>query len=450
MADSDLQNQHLIDEINKLKYENSIKLNTIQTLNKISIKLSNFQDVSTILKDILVSVQEITYADGGTIYLTDGKKLSFKHIINKSLNIQHYDCDENEEVWSYIPIDEEHKNLVSVHCALNKDIVCIDDVYHNDKYDFSGTKTFDSKINYKSETMLVVPMLLADKTLVGILQLINKLDNDNNTITFNDFDKDIAHSLASQASVAIDKFRQQKLLMQQSKLAAMGEMIDAIAHQWKQPLNVINIISSKFGMYLDMGIEIDNEMIEESTKEISQQVNHLTTTLDEFRSFLRPNKLKKVVKISEMINSVVGLLKDDLNKYEIDTQIEGDLDLSIEIVENEFKHIFINIINNAKDAFEEGKEKAIAKGEEYNLQRKIIFTLKEYIDYILITIEDNAGGIPDHIIDTIFNANVTTKEEGKGTGIGLYMSAKIVEKNNGSISVENTSNGAKFSIKLLK
>ena len=449
MINLEEENIKLKNAIVELEDENSRKLHIINSLNDIAIKLSSFTDISSILKDILVSVQEVTNSDGGTIYLTDGKKLSFKHIINQSLKIEHYNCDENEDIWNYLDLNESNK-LISVKCALTKKIIRIDDVYNNDSYDFSGTKNFDKKIGYKSQTMLVVPMLLADNTLVGVLQLINKLDKNNKTIKYDSFDEQIAHSLASQASVVIDKFRQEKMLLQQSKLAAMGEMIDAIAHQWKQPLNVINIIASKFDMYIDMEIPIDNDMLRESTKEISQQIEHLTTTLDEFRSFLRPNKMKKDVKIISMIESVVNLLRDDLSKYEIEVQIKGDKELTYYMVENEFKHVFINMINNAKDAYEEQKQRILSQNKEYKLKRKIEIRLKEYIDYILITVQDNAGGIPSSVIDTIFNANVTTKPEGKGTGIGLYMSAQIVEKNNGTISVRNIKDGAVFSIKLLK
>ncbi len=434
------ENLDLKTTIKFLKEDNHKKLKTISSLNTIAVSLSNFKDVSSILKEILTNVQDVTNSDGVTIYLTDGKRLSFKHILNKSLNIKHFNCDENEDIWNFFDIVEENKNLVSVSCALTKKTICVEDVYNSGQYDFSGTVAFDEKIGYKSNTMLVVPMLLSDNTLVGVLQLINKIDEHNNIIKFNSDDEELANSLASQASIAVDKFRQEKLLIGQSKMAAMGEMIDAIAHQWKQPLNVINIIASKIGMYIDMEIPFNNNMLKESTDEITEQVTHLTSTLDEFRSFLRPNKSKKLTNIHKMINSVISLLKDDLSKHHIQTEIIGDTTLNMTIVENEFKHIFINIINNAKDALIDNTKD----------NRKIIIEIKESIDMIIMTIQDNAGGIPSDVIDTIFNANVTTKEEGKGTGIGLYMSTQIVEKNNGDLSVENKKDGAMFTIKLNK
>ena len=442
MYNLEQENIDLKATVKQLTLDNAKKEKAIHGLTSVALSLSNFKDVSSVLKDILTNVQDVTNSDGGTIYLTDGKKLSFKHIVNKSLNIKHYNCNENEDVWNFIDIkSENNNNLVAASCALTKKIICIDDIYDSVKYDFSGTKDFDSNIGYHSKTMLVIPMLLSDNTLVGVLQLINKLDEDGNIITFDNDDEEIANSLASQASTAIDKFRQSKLLMNQSKLAAMGEMIDAIAHQWKQPLNVINIIATKIDMYIDMDMPIENDMLKKSSDEITTQITHLTTTLDEFRSFLRPNKAKQIVNTNSMLKSVLSLLSDELSKYNITTEIIDDKITEVEVVENEFKHVFINIINNAKDAFIDTTD-----GEN----RKLIFEVKEHIDKVVFTISDNAGGIPEQILETIFNANVTTKEEGKGTGIGLYMSSQIVEKNNGILSVENIENGAMFTIVLNK
>ncbi len=439
MKDLEKENLQLKTTIEKLKKDNQKKLKTISSLNTIAVSLTNFKDVSSILREILINIQDVVDSDGGTIYLTDGKKLSFKHIINKSLKIEHYDCDNNEKVWNFLDINKSNENLVAVNCALSKEIISINDIYNSSKYDFSGTKKFDKKIGYRSVSMLVVPMLLADNTLVGVLQLINKLDENDKIISFAKEDEELAQSLASQASVAIDKYRQEKLLIQQSKLAAMGEMIDAVAHQWKQPLNIVNIIASKIKMYINMNIPITDETLVELSDEVIVQIKHLTNTIDEFRLFLRPNRKKQKINIHKMVSSVINLLKNELVKHNVEVEIIGNDKLEILIIENEFQHIFINIINNAKDAFLD-KNKLISK--------KIIIDVKENIDNIIITIDDNAGGIPNNIIDSIFQANVTTKE--KGTGIGLYMSTQIVEKNNGTLSVENTKDGTKFTIKLIK
>ena len=435
MTDLEKENQQLKEYIKTLKESNTKKMATITKLNSIGVSLATQKDVSSILSNILLNIKEFTNADGGTIYIVYGDKLTFKHILNDTLNLHHNDSDEPDDVWNYIEIKESNSNMVSIVCALTKKIINIDDVYDSTRFDFSGTKQFDAKTGYRSKSMLVVPMIGDDNTLVGVLQLINKLDEYTKEILpFTKEDENLAHSLASQASVAINKFRQDKLIMQQSKMAAMGEMIDAIAHQWKQPLNVINIGASELEMNLNFGFDIDEEMLRTLAKETQEQVAHLLNTLEEFRSFLRPDKPKQIINIAKLIESVLLLLKDDLTSNSIKTEILGDTSLEFEVIVNEVKHIFINLLSNARDAFKEN-----------NIEnRKVTFEILEKKGYVSIEVTDNAGGIPSHVIDDIFKANVTTKEEGKGTGIGLYMSAQIAQKNNGEITVQNVEDGAKF------
>ena len=433
------ENLELKEYIESLKASNLEKMATISKLNSIGVSLATQKDVSSILKNILLNIKEFTNADGGTIYIVYGDKLTFKHILNDTLNIVQDDSDDINSVWNYLEIKDENSNMVAVKCALTKEIIKIDDVYNDLSFDFSGTKVFDNKTGYQSKSMLVIPMIGDDNTLVGVLQLINKLDvYTNDILPFSIEDENLAHSLASQASVAINKFRQDKLIMQQSKMAAMGEMIDAIAHQWKQPLNVINIGASELEMNLNFGFDIDDDMLKNLAKETQEQVSHLLSTLDEFRSFLRPDKPKEKINISKLIESVLVLLKDDIQSNGIETQILGDKFLEFEVIVNEVKHIFINLVSNARDAFNSNKTE----------NRTIIFEICEKKGFVSIDITDSAGGIPIAVIDDIFKANVTTKEEGKGTGIGLYMSTQIAQKNNGELSVRNVDNGAKFTLNI--
>jgi signal transduction histidine kinase len=414
-------------------------MSTISKLNSIGVSLATQKDVSSILKNILLNIKEFTNADGGTIYIVYGDKLTFKHVLNDTLDVMESD-EELADVWNYLEIKDENRNMVSVKCALTKQIIKIDDVYDSKHYDFSGTMAFDAKTGYKSKSMLVVPMISDENTLVGVLQLINKLDvHTKEILPFTSDDENLAHSLASQASVAINKFRQDKLIMQQSKMAAMGEMIDAIAHQWKQPLNVINIDASDIQMNIDFGLEMTQEELKNAAVEIQDQVSHLLNTLEEFRSFLRPDKPKEKIRIEKLIESVFLLLKDDLISNNITAKITGDSSLEFEVIVNEVKHIFINLISNSRDAFIQN-----------NIQDPVIdFHISQKKEFICIEVTDNAGGIPSHVIDDIFKANVTTKEEGKGTGIGLYMSTQIAQKNNGTLTVENVPGGAKFTLKIL-
>jgi len=233
----------------------------------------------------------------------------------------------------------------------------------------------------------------------------------------------------------ISDTKKDKILEQQSRLAAMGEMIDAVAHQWKQPLNAIS-------MMIDMlkddyrTDDVNEEYIEDLDETIHLQIDHMVNTLNEFRNFLRPSTKNENFHINTVIQNVQILMKDELIAQNL--HIDLDIDTKIEIFgnKNEFKHLFINLINNSIDAY----------NEHEIVSRKIIIRCYKENKKIYIEVEDNAGGIPKNIINHIFKPNVTTKAEGKGTGIGLYMSSQIVTKNHGSINVHNTDKGAFFTI----
>ena len=228
----------------------------------------------------------------------------------------------------------------------------------------------------------------------------------------------------------------EKMLLQQSKLAAMAEMMDAVAHQWKQPINVINMQVDLLGYEFEDGT-VDTEHIKKFQKNVFEQVSHMTDTLNEFRSFFRPNKDASEFDVKEMIKKVLLLVKDEFVKNKISIVIDDKQNFKILGVENEFKHLVLNIINNAKDAFI----------DNYIESREIKINLLKDETSQSIEIIDNAGGIPKHVINDIFKANVTTKEEGKGTGIGLYMSSQIATKHDGILSVENVQGGAKFTFR---
>jgi len=229
----------------------------------------------------------------------------------------------------------------------------------------------------------------------------------------------------------------QKRFEQQAKMAAMGEMMDAVAHQWKQPLNALSMMSDM--LLDDFNNELVNqEYISELTSDTQVQIEHMVNTLNEFRNFFRPKETKENFGIKRSLSSVLILVNDEFIKNNINICIQSDKEVLIYGIENEFKHLVLNIINNAKDAFNERNIK---------LRDIYISFVKSETD-ILLNIRDTAGGIPSHVINDIFKPEFTTKKEGKGTGIGLYMSTQIAEKLGGKLSVENIDNGASFSLKI--
>lgn len=230
-----------------------------------------------------------------------------------------------------------------------------------------------------------------------------------------------------------------RVIFEQAKYAAMGEMMDAIAHQWKQPLGVIKLQALQLE-YAQMDGTIDENILRDSTKGTMFQIDHLLKTMEMFRNFFRSGHKTESVKLSHILESIKTLLKDELIQNRIDIEFETTDECHIDVIESEFIHILINLINNSKDAF---KEKNIE-------QRTIKITQKESEEFTIIKVCDNAGGIPESAINRIFEANFTTKEKGKGSGIGLYMSKTIIEKIDGTIGVYNTKNGCCFEIGIHK
>ena len=229
---------------------------------------------------------------------------------------------------------------------------------------------------------------------------------------------------------------QENLLIEQSRLAAIAEMIDAVAHQWKQPLNLISMRSYLLLNDAQKHQCVSLETVTDFYDNISQQIQHMSETLDNFRSFFRPIEKAVPFSVKAAIESVLDLIRDDLYKHSIETQLFVTQDFTLTGNPNEFKHIILNLVSNAKDAFEQNSI----------TPRNITITIDG--NTRLVTVEDNAGGIPPEVIEKIFDMHVTTKTEKGGTGVGLYLSHQIAKKHNGVLHVENTGNGAKFTFSL--
>ena len=229
---------------------------------------------------------------------------------------------------------------------------------------------------------------------------------------------DLEQKVQEQLQKALD---QEKFIQEQAKLASMGEMIDAIAHQWRQPLGLLTM-RADFLLQMNEGNDfIPYEEVKECKESNLSQINHLVETLEQFRDFLRPNKITQRFSLEKMINSVLLLIKDDIIKHCIEVSFDTKEDIEFDGVENELKHVLINILNNSKDIF-----------TERNIQdREIQIELIKKDKYIQITIDDNAGGIPKNIVEKLFENHISEREG--GTGIGLYMSKQIITKLAGTI-----------------
>jgi len=233
---------------------------------------------------------------------------------------------------------------------------------------------------------------------------------------------------------------QRKLLFNQQKMVQMGEMIGHIAHQWRQPLSTISIAASGMQLKKKLNMLEDDEFDAFNTG-IINNVEYLSKTIDTFQNFLKEKKELKEVILEERIQNILTIISTSLknNYIELIDNIDYTQNTTINMVSGELDQVIINIINNAKDALIEN-----------NIENPWIeISLYCEDNKILITIEDNAKGIPKECIKKIFDEYFTTKDSTKGTGLGLYMSSKIVtESLHGKLYVKNTSNGAKFFIEI--
>jgi len=225
-------------------------------------------------------------------------------------------------------------------------------------------------------------------------------------------------------------------MLEQSRLAQMGEMISMIAHQWRQPLSSISAISSTLNLHIMMD-NYDRDFFQERLSSIDELSQHLSSTIDNFRGFFKNNKVTEETTITNIINTTLQIIGSTLKAQAIDLTLDITGDTKINTYANEMRQVVLNILKNAEDAL-----------VDKNIVDKKI-TIKGFSDNenIYIVIEDNASGIPEDILDTIFDPYFSTKTAKDGTGLGLYMSKTIVEDHcQGKLNVKNGEYGAEFTI----
>ena len=253
---------------------------------------------------------------------------------------------------------------------------------------------------------------------------------------------DLLLDVANDVAYALHKYKleaeakkNEKLMLHQSRLAAMGEMMSMIAHQWRQPITTIGMSANNVILEFEMG-QVEKTEVVGHLQSILDQVTYLSQTIDDFRSFFDPNRKKQWVTIGKVVNEAKKILNKSLEANNVSLRIEQEVDDKVFIYENELVQTLLNIVKNAKDELvarvKEGREIRVwsSVGEKN----------------AVIRIEDNAGGIPEENLYRIFEPYFSTKGE-NGTGLGLYMSDVIISKHfHGMIKAENTPRGALFTI----
>jgi len=255
--------------------------------------------------------------------------------------------------------------------------------------------------------------------------------------------KSFNHKLENRVKEEISKQQNQELMMiHQSRQAAMGEMLESIAHQWRQPLNIIGLATANLETEYELGL-MNEKNFHEKMNIVSLNINYMSDTIDDFRNFLNPNTEMNYFNVQKSINDVLAILNAQLKNYMINCSVEVDSDIQIYGVTNEFKQVILILLNNSKDAIKIQMDKNnITKGS-------INILLKSQNNNAIIALSDNGMGIKTDIIESIFNPYYSTKSNLNGTGIGLYVAKNIIESRmNGKISVENTKTGCCFSMSL--
>ncbi len=247
--------------------------------------------------------------------------------------------------------------------------------------------------------------------------------------------EELNETLEEKIRIKTEENRQQeKMLFQQARYAQMGEVISMIAHQWRQPLNAIAAVNATVKLKNDVA-GCEKAFISNKTQLISEHVQHLSSTIDDFRNFFKLDKQKEVQTTEEIIQDTLRLAGSALESRQIKFSMEVACDCTIETYPNELVYVLLNLIKNAEDAI---------VIREIDAPLIVVRTMKEG-EYAVIEVEDNAGGIEPEIMGKIFDPYFTTKENSGGTGLGLYMSKTIIEDHcNSKIEVKNGSMGAIF------
>jgi signal transduction histidine kinase len=297
------------------------------------------------------------------------------------------------------------------------------------EYDPSKQKGLDIKCDFTSNKKDEIAVITET-----ILVMIGKIDE--YTKKLNDINKNLENSIKEE----VEKNRKKdKMLIQQSRHAALGEMLGNIAHQWRQPLNTLGLMLQDLeDVYVHD--ELDKEYLYTTVTKAMEIIFYMSETINDFRDFFVPEKDKMYFNLYNSINDTLKITGAMLKENNIELINKIDKNFEVFGLPNEFSQVIINLINNSKDAY--------VKCEECK-DKKIIIDAKIDTEHIHIFINDQAGGIKEDIIEKIFDPYFTTKHKSQGTGLGLYMSKTIIEQSmQGSIDVYNTDYGVRFIIAL--
>ena len=384
-------------------FEKTVKEEVISYINRLSSTKNNYHMILDYDGNILANNKK----DLNAIEINNSTKKELISIAKSSSSYFSYKNDENSV--------NNTINTSYVKGLKNWEWVITKNFYQSDMSNLfiqkekELNKRFSKKILYIFTISIILTLIL-----LVISIYISKILK----IKFNKYRNDIQNHIKENS-------KQHHLLSQQAKMAAMGEMLGNIAHQWRQPLSLITTAASGMKIQKEYS-SLDDETFERSIYSITNSAQYLSKTIDDFRNFFKTDKLSKYSKITDVLEKTFKLTSAQLKSNQISLKKEI-IDFEIYGVENELIQALINIISNSKDAL-------ILKDQIREI------SVKTYIenDEGILEISDNAGGINPEIIDKVFEPYFTTKHQSQGTGIGLYMTEEIIKKHfQALLSIEN-------------
>jgi PAS domain S-box-containing protein len=250
----------------------------------------------------------------------------------------------------------------------------------------------------------------------------------------------VIHDISDRKRYESDLKAKDEIMLLQSRQAAMGEMVAMIAHQWRQPLSILSAIVTKTQLEVSIGETPTSEDLMNYAAESEVQIKYLSETINDFKDFLKPNLKKENILISDVMKITLNMIRKTLEENKVTIKINFNSTHHLDIVKNQLNQVFINLIENAKDALLEQK-----------VDNPIIsINIDEDEDFIIIKISDNGNGIPLDVLPHLGEPYISSKAL-HGTGLGVYMSKKIIEKHmNGILKWENLDIGACFTVMLRK
>jgi len=345
---------------------------------------------------------------------------------------------ENPIVWQdkdgkIIESNSKFLDMMQFPCPHTKELKLDDYLKKSD-----STSLIQSLDKFIINTSISNELILKNKDDKEFIYYINHkeyledLDNSGGSVT-------VFTDITKERHAQLEKDKQQDFIIQQSKLAEIGEIFSSIAHQWKTPLVEISTIAQEH-FYMESP---DKEALQKDHRyvdDIMRQVKYMTETINDFQTFIMPSNRKTIFDINDAVVKMMSIVEHNIkyNYINVKIKVEDNTNLMINGYKNELMQTLLNIVNNAKEVLLKNRKKR---------EGNINITIKNVDYFVQIDIEDNGGGVKKEYIDKIFDPYFTTKKDGHG--IGLYMARLIIEdKMNGTIAVSNTNEGAKFSIKL--